>query len=293
VNRVQGRDESSLVDDRLLFCGLLALALHAALILGVGFTGEEHAPRAPGLDVTLVRDSRDAADPDADFLAQADQRGSGTLDEPAAPATPVASPFDASVIRPVAQNAGAPPEAARKPEPVLTSARNERSEAAPAPAVRAPSAQPPADAPPRPTQSSEQIASLLARLDAQQEAYARLPRVERLTSAATRAAADAAYLYAWKQRVETIGNRYYPVEAKRRRLYGDLRLLVALRPDGSVKEVRVLQSSGHALLDDAAAQIVRLAAPFEPFPPEMRARADELEIIRTWQFRSNRLTATD
>ena len=283
-------DDPARERDRLLFCALVAVAVHAALILGVGFTREDRAPRAPGLDVTLAQSRDEAPDEAADFLAQANQRGSGSLAEAADPGSPVVSAFDASVIRPVTEAAGAPPQAAPDPAPVLSSARSEEQIAAREPAERRASAGPPA---PRPAEASAEIASLVARLDAQQKAYARLPRVERLTSAATRAAADAAYLYTWKQRIETIGNEHYPVEAKRRRLYGDLRVLVALRPDGSVKEVRVLQSSGHELLDNAATQIVRLAAPFEPFPPELRARADELEIIRTWQFRSNRLTSSE
>ena len=278
--------------DRLLFCALVALAVHAALILGVGFTREDRAPRAPGLDVTLAQLRDDAPDEAADFLAQANQRGSGSTAVAADPGSPVTSVFDAPAIRPVVQAPGAPPEAARDPAPALTATRSEQRIAAHDPAQRQARAEPQAQAP-RAAEASTEIASLVARLDARQKAYARLPRVERLTSAATRAAADAAYLYTWKQRIETIGNQHYPLEAKRRRLYGDLRLLVALRPDGSVKEVRVLQSSGYALLDDAAMQIVRLSAPFEPFPPELRARADELEIIRTWQFRSNRLTSSE
>lgn len=278
--------------DRLLFCALVALAVHAALILGVGFTREDRAPRAPGLDVTLAQSRDDAPDEAADFLAQANQRGSGSSADPADPGSPVTSAFDAPAIRPVVQAPGAPPEAARDPAPALTATRSEQRIAAHDPAERQARAEPQEQAP-RAAEASTEIASLVARLDARQKAYARLPRVERLTSAATRAAADAAYLYTWKQRIETIGNQHYPVEAKRRRLYGDLRLLVALRPDGSVKDVRVLQSSGYALLDDAAMQIVRLSAPFEPFPPELRARADELEIIRTWQFRSNRLTSSE
>lgn len=293
MNRVASWDDRSLGNDRVAFCAVLAIAVHVALILGVGFTREEHAPRAPSLDVTLAQYRQDAPDPDADFLAQANQSGSGSEQQALAPRSPLGSTFDAPVIQQVIENSSAPARSSSAPAATLTAVRSERREATPLPAeARTPPA-PPANAPPREDRASEQIASLIAQLDAQQQAYARLPRVERLTSAATREAADAAYLYAWKQRVETIGNQNYPAEAKRRRLHGDLRLLVTLRPDGSVKEVRVLQSSGQPLLDSAAGQIVRLSAPFEPFPPELRARADELEIIRTWQFRSNRLTANE
>ena len=90
--------------------------------------------------------------------------------------------------------------------------------------------------------------------------------------------------------MERIGNLNYPDEAKRQRLYGNLILHVAVKKDGSVEQVRVLHSSGHKLLDDAAIRIVRLAAPYSPFPQEIREETDVLDITRTWQFlRSNTL----
>ena len=52
-------------------------------------------------------------------------------------------------------------------------------------------------------------------------------------------------------------------------------------PDGSLKQVKVLDSSGHKILDEAAVRIVKLAAPYTPFPEEMRREVDVLEIIRT------------
>ena len=63
--------------------------------------------------------------------------------------------------------------------------------------------------------------------------------------------------------------------------------MVAILPDGSLKEVELLESSGHQVLDDAAVRIVRLSAPYAPFPDELRQSTDVLEIIRTWQFRKN------
>jgi protein TonB len=132
-----------------------------------------------------------------------------------------------------------------------------------------------------------EIASLEARLDAQRQIYAKRPRVKRLTSLSTAASTDAYYLNSWRRKIEKVGNLNYPAEARRDKLYGSLRLLVAIHPDGSLKEVALLESSGHAVLDDAAMNIVRLAAPYAPFPDELRQSTDVLEIIRTWQFRKN------
>ena len=74
-------------------------------------------------------------------------------------------------------------------------------------------------------------------------------------------------------------------------IYGTLRMLVSLKKDGSIKELAILQSSGSTVLDDAAIRIVRMAAPFAPFPEDMRENIDELEIIRTWVFERRGLTS--
>ncbi|MBA1330730.1 energy transducer TonB, partial [Candidatus Endoriftia persephone str. Guaymas] len=93
-----------------------------------------------------------------------------------------------------------------------------------------------------------------------------------------------------RRKVERIGNLNYPDAAKRQQLYGNLVLHVAVRADGTIEKVRVLHSSGHKILDDAAIRIVRLAAPYSPFPSNIREEIDVLDITRTWQFlRSNRL----
>jgi protein TonB len=79
---------------------------------------------------------------------------------------------------------------------------------------------------------------------------------------------------------ERVGNANYPAG----NIFGDLRLLVVLNFDGRVEDLRILKSSGHKALDEAALRIVRLASPFQDFPVEMRKQYDQLEIIRTWRF---------
>ncbi len=71
------------------------------------------------------------------------------------------------------------------------------------------------------------------------------------------------------QEVERIGNLNYPDEARRKQIYGNLRLMVSINRDGSLYEVLVLESSGQPLLDQAAQRIVRLAAPFAPFTGDL------------------------
>jgi len=275
--------------DRFVFALLVAMVLHAALILGVGFAAPERPPPATSLDVTLAPFRSDTAPEEADFLAPTHQHGGGEAARPAEAASPVASNFNAALVREVQHEAGGPPGATPAPDEVLQTQADAAQKAVPSQPEARPAEAPGEAAVPGATE----LASLIARLREQSLAYARRPRVERMTSVSARAAEDADYLLGWTERIETVGNINYPEEARRRRLYGDLRLLVAVRPDGSVAEVRVLKSSGGPVLDAAAVRIVHMAAPFEAFPPAMHARTDLLEIIRTWRFRADRLRTAE
>jgi protein TonB len=99
----------------------------------------------------------------------------------------------------------------------------------------------------------------------------------------------ARYVEDWRARVEKIGNDHYPDEA-RGRVYGSLRMTVAVRKDGSVAEAAIDKSSGSPVLDRAARRIVNMAAPFPPFPPEIARDTDVLEITRTWVFTNDQLS---
>lgn len=98
----------------------------------------------------------------------------------------------------------------------------------------------------------------------------------------------ARYVEDWRARVERIGNEHYPDEA-RGKIYGALRMTVAIRKDGTVAEATIEESSGAPVLDRAARRIVKLAAPYPPFPPEIARDTDILEITRTWIFTNDQL----
>jgi len=67
--------------DRLSFALFLALLIHAVLILGISFTASDRDNLSKTLEVTLATYKSDKAPEQADFLAQENQEGSGTLDE--------------------------------------------------------------------------------------------------------------------------------------------------------------------------------------------------------------------
>jgi periplasmic protein TonB len=264
--------------NRLRNAVLLALALHAALLLGLSFSpGDGKAGYNPQIEVTLALQPASKAPDKAVRIAQADQRGD---DEPED--VPEAPPPQA-VVRP--KDARGDPR-----RDVLTTSAAARR-AVEAEQLEQQQAMPMTGISPEVDELSRELASLEAQLDQQAQSYANMPRVRRLTSVSAKQSADAAYLLDWRRRVEAVGNKYYPEASIRYGIYGSLRLLVVINHDGSLEDIRVLSSSGYAVLDEAAIKIVRMAAPYTPFPAELRATTDQLEIIRTWQFRENRLSS--
>lgn len=131
-----------------------------------------------------------------------------------------------------------------------------------------------------------EMANLAARIEERSQAYASRTR-RKAISTATREYIYANYMEAWRRKVERIGNLNYPREARELGLFGSLILHVAVRADGSLEGIRVVRSSGHEVLDQAAVRIVELAAPFAPFPPNIKQETDVLDITRTWQFQRN------
>jgi protein TonB len=275
--------------DRLSFTVFLALALHAAIILGVTFTIIKKGPSTHTMEITLAQHRTKNQPEKADFLAQFDQEGSGTVEEKTLTTTESRSDFRDTVIRKVVaekQQAAALPKSQQQ-QVIASTAKSERVTPADTSDKKLRTSPNQTNTKIRLQDRSQEIASLEARLDRQRQIYAKRPRIRRLTSLSTKTAVDAYYLNSWRRKIETIGNLNYPQEARKRKIYGNLRLLVSILPDGALKEVELLQSSGHRVLDDAAIRIVRLAAPFAPFPDELRQTTDVLEIIRTWQFRNN------
>jgi protein TonB len=293
--------------DRLGLTLFFAVSLHVALILGIGFDIWKNKPSMAErtLEIMVVQKPRKPEEPkQEDFLAQTSQLGGGNLPEKAkpqsppkpilppepvkkpapevmAPAIPAAPPAPKPMAKPEPQPA-APPAAPKK---VITSKNPDKKvvTAAPKPPVKKMQKLTAAQLL---ASTNREIARLSATLDHKTQEYAKRPR-KKFISASTKEYKYANYLEAWRRKVERIGNLNYPDEARRRKLYGQLVLEVEVKPDGSTARITLSHSSGHKLLDDAAIRIVRLAAPFSPFPAEIRKETDRLIITRTWQFLSN------
>ncbi|MEC7377661.1 MAG: energy transducer TonB, partial [Pseudomonadota bacterium] len=265
--------------DRLSFTLFMALAVHAMVVLGITFAPEQPRSSAQTMEITLSQFDDKEAPEKADFLAQTSQQGSGTEEE----VQEMTTPQPAEISQPeVAQVQPEPPSTTR-PQP-----KEERpvvqTESPSSQKVQQPQEQTAPEEEPLPVREKKslmerslEIASLEARFDAQQRAYARKPRVMRVTAASTLKSTNAWYVQNWVSKVTRVGNINYPTKARRAGIYGTLRMLVSLKKDGTIKEVAILQSSGSTVLDDAAIRIVRMAAPFAPFPEDMRQEVDELE----------------
>ena len=124
---------------------------------------------------------------------------------------------------------------------------------------------------------------LEAQIAKQQDEYQKRPK-RRFIGARTKEASDALYLEAWRQKVERIGNMNYPTAAKDQKIYGRLQLTVSINSDGSIEKIVIDRPSGSKILDDAAKNILNLAAPYAKFSDEMKKNTDILEITRTWTF---------
>ena len=286
--------DDDLSRERFGFTVFLSLCAHAIIILGVGFTYLEEINSEPSLEITMAQYRSELAPDEADFLAQENQLGSGTLDSAAAPSTPFESDFNDDTIQEVLPIPQAPEvdNEVQVQDIAVVSSFEDNAQVQQQLEELEPEEKPVLTEQATSQEISLAIASLQAQLDLRREAYAKRPRKYTISSASPRRSEDARYLDNWRRRIEAVGNINYPAQARQQQLYGSLRMLVAILPEGELQEVSILQSSGHSILDQAAIEIVRLAAPYQPFPEEMRAETDILEIIRTWRFHEgNALTS--
>ena len=307
--------------DRLGLTAFMAVMLHVLVILGVSFAPQERERREQrSLDVLLVHRPSPTPPEEAQFVAEAHQQGPS--DPPEAPPAPPADSMGAvratleARTTPSQPGPSAPTPAGEKTDsdslPLPPAAplaqklvpREHRILDQPAgPAMEAPlreestpslamgSATVEDMTEPRPDVSTGAdsrariMEDLKAKIDQRLKAFEARPKRKWIT-ARTREHAYAAYMEAWREKVERIGNLNYPQEARRLGLSGSLSLDVALNADGTVADILLRRSSGENVLDEAAVRIVELAAPFDEFPPSIRAEIDILHIERTWQFSS-------
>ena len=265
-----------------------AALLHIVLILGLTFTLPEKRSNddPPQLEITLVQAHTEEVPEKADFLANASQQGGGDTEKELQAKTPLPGTGQKNQPQPrFRPQTEASEKVVTQEDKVLVSETTKQKAVAQPVKIekkKTPEKKPLIGLPQTVSLDSERE-RLLADLSLQQENYQKRPRKKFLT-ANTREYKFATYMDAWRAKVERIGNLNYPEEAKRRNLTGSLVLDVAILPDGKLDNINVRRSSRHKALDDAAIRIVRLAAPYAPFPKNFRDEVDIIHITRTWKF---------
>ncbi len=261
--------------DRLGLMLLLSVSLHLLILLGVTFKAPEmkKSGGATALEVVLVN-SKSASRPlKADALAQANLDGGGNTDADRRAKSPLPvldQPRQASEIARKQQQVSQLEQQART---LLTQVKStQRVEQTP---VEVSSADL--------VMKSLESARLEAQIAQDWDAYQKKPK-RKFLGARTQEYRFARYAEDWRNKVEKVGNLNYPEEAKRQKIYGSLQLTVIIKADGNVRSIEVTRPSGQKVLDEAAVRIVRLAAPYAPFPEDIRKDTDELGIVRTWSF---------
>lgn len=260
--------------DRLSTMLVLAALLHGLVLLGVTFTapgGKGETRR--GLEVLLVSEELPEAgdNPDATYLAQRTQEGSGNTQENEAAELPGAEPRPTEPV---------PPAGSRPLEQQLL--------ATSVPALSTIQIEPVPE--PELLLTQQELERLLAgddtirlRGDTQRQLY---------LSPDTRASRLAPYLDGWRRRIEQVGTMNFPVLARQRGLVGSLVLEVVIDDDGRLRSAHIERSSGHPELDDAAREILRLASPFDPLPPDIARDYRSLRFAYEWRFEGGRATGS-
>lgn len=258
---------------------ILAAVLHL-IILTLQFAMPQESDAAVKEIAVTFRPTKDKIE-NADFLAQADQQGSGTFRE----AHRMSSDMPAPMLE---QSAGEKQlESLEKlqqkrelsfDEKVLMTTLSWKKEAEQNQRKKAMQEL---------NSQFQAKAAMVASLEAQylqrQQNFSRQQKIKTVDGIQAKQDISAAYLEKFRQKVEFYGNRYYPDAAKAQQLAGEVRLMVILNKSGGIRAIRLIDSSGHSLLDEAAKASVRKAAPFGAFDQGMK-EISELRIVRTWRF---------
>jgi TonB family protein len=89
------------------------------------------------------------------------------------------------------------------------------------------------------------------------------------------------YFAKLKEKIEQVWN--YPETSRLNGEQGSLFLIFTIRRDGSLEDVKLLNPSGYARLDDEAIRAIRVASPFSPFPKSWE-RLERLNIRAEFRY---------
>ncbi|MEC5159621.1 MULTISPECIES: TonB family protein [unclassified Janthinobacterium] len=267
----------------LIIAVAISLLAHGAL-LGVHFVAPAPPPLAPtdpGLEVILVNAKHKKKPLKADALAQANLDGGGQADAGRAK-SPLPDMRKMETGDSVKSSKRSIADLEQRQRDLMTQVHQ------PTPYRAAPITE---KNPPDPTpkgadllETSKAIARMSAEINQTIEDQNKRPRKTFITPS-TQEVGYAMYYKTMQKRVEEIGTLNFP-QQNGRKMYGELVVYIPIFQDGTIymKDggVRIEKGSGNPALDAAALAIVRRAAPFGRFPPNMLSSdKDDLWVIIT------------
>jgi protein TonB len=272
--------------DRMLTTCFLAALLHGIIILGVTF-GATHGAAddeaAGGLEVVLVNDRAPSVkeNPNARYLSERSQLGSGNTPNSGRTLVPKSS------LMPV-DRVGIPSGEGLAEQQAGSETGDEELIATHSPSLKIlyfASAAAVQDASQLPLLLEKRPDLAMTPNDDGIELHLRGdPKHELWIAADTRESDVAVYLDSWRRKIERVGTMNFPNVARRAKLSGTPVIEVTIGADGKLLQTVIRRSSGHAEIDEAALRILKLAAPFDPFPSDLSAKHDQIRIAYEWQF---------
>ena len=272
------------VRDRLLTTLFLAGLFHAIVILGITFSAAaDGGMGAPGLDVVLTSDELPESNSNdtATYLAQRTQKGSGNTRK-------AVNPRNHASSIPIPSQEGTADGTALGPKGSTAGSRNERVLTTLAWSAEVRYMMDSGD-----SGTTKNAPALLTEQNSQQpgpqdeagpEQLRGPQRDELWITPDTRASTLAPYLDAWRRKVEQVGTINYPTAARNSGIKASPVLEVGIDSSGKLEKAEIRRSSGYPDLDQAALSILKLASPFDPFPPELAKEYRVLRFAYEWQF---------
>lgn len=270
----------STTDKNVLTFTLSALFI-STIVLGIVFTlNDNNSESLPTLDVILSKNKSLEAPEKADYFAQNDQQGGGDSEKHIRPQnikTGIAADDQGNHLQEQIENIPNIKEV-KNTQLVVTNNSEKKVQSD----KSAPDIVNKDNKNNEPLKKNQSLAKLENNISERMESYAKRPK-SKYISASTKSFEFADYMQIWVKKIERVSNLNYPDEAKKLGFVGTLIMTVGINAEGTIKDIKIIQSSGYKSIDDAAEHLVQLSGPFEAIPKN-KNKIDILYITRTWQF---------